>query len=51
MVSRFGAVTSFLALLGVHGARAYSISLRRQEFGIRTALGSGKGALIGLVLR
>jgi hypothetical protein len=40
-----------LALLGVYGVLAYSVSLRRQEFGIRIALGSGKSALIGLVLR
>jgi ABC-type antimicrobial peptide transport system permease subunit len=46
----FGAAALFLALLGVHGVLAYSVSLRRQEFGIRIALGSGKGALIGLVL-
>jgi len=30
---------------------AYSVSLRLQEFGIRIALGSGKSALIGLVMR
>ena len=30
---------------------AYSVSLRRQEFGIRIALGSGKSALMELVLR
>jgi ABC-type antimicrobial peptide transport system permease subunit len=35
----------------VYGVLAYSVSLRRQEFGIRIALGSGKSALIGLVLR
>ena len=40
----------FLALLGVYGVLGYSVSLRRQEFGIRIALGSGKNALIGLVL-
>jgi ABC-type antimicrobial peptide transport system permease subunit len=38
-------------LLGVYGVLAYSVSLRRREFGIRIALGSGKSALIGLVLR
>jgi ABC-type antimicrobial peptide transport system permease subunit len=39
-----------LALLGVYGVQAYSVSLRQQEFGIRIALGSGKSALIRLVL-
>jgi ABC-type antimicrobial peptide transport system permease subunit len=35
----------------VYGVLAYSVTLRRREFGIRIALGSGKSALIGLVLR
>lgn len=51
VLTSFGAAALFLALLGVYGVLAYSVSLRRQEFGIRIALGSGKGALIGLVLR
>jgi predicted permease len=51
VLSGFGAASLFLALLGIYGVLAYSVSLRRQEFGIRIALGSGKGALIGLVLR
>jgi hypothetical protein len=51
VLSGFGAAALFLALLGVYGVLAYSVSLRRQEFGIRIALGSGKSALIGLVLR
>lgn len=47
----FGAAALLLALLGVYGVMAYSVSLRQQEFGIRIALGSGKGTLVGLVLR
>ncbi len=47
----FGAAALLLALLGVYGVLAYSVSLRRQEFGIRIAMGSGKKALIALVLR
>ncbi len=47
----FGAAALLLALLGVYGVLAYSVSMRQQEFGIRIALGSGKGTLVGLVLR
>jgi len=40
-----------LALLGVYGVLAYSVTLRQQEFGIRIALGSNQAKLIQLVLR
>lgn len=49
-LASFGAAALLLALLGIYGVLAYSVSLRRQEFGIRIALGSGKGALTRLVL-
>ena len=51
VLSSFAAAALFLALLGVYGVLAYSVALRRRELGIRIALGSGKSALIGLVLR
>jgi ABC-type antimicrobial peptide transport system permease subunit len=51
VLSGFGGAALFLALLGVYGVLAYSVTLRRQEFGIRIALGSAKSAMIGLVLR
>ena len=51
VLSGFGTAALFLALLGVYGVLAYSVSRRQPEFGIRIALGSGKSALIGLVLR
>ena len=47
----FAASALLLALMGVYGVLAYSVSLRHQEFGIRIALGSRKGALMQLVLR
>jgi len=51
MLSSFGVAALLLALLGVYGVLAYSVSLRQQEFGIRIALGSGKAALMRLVVR
>jgi predicted permease len=51
VLTSFGAAALMMALLGIYGVLAYSVSLRRQEFGIRMALGSGKRALVGLVLR
>ncbi len=51
LLSGFGAAALLLALLGVYGVLAYSVSLRRQEFGIRIALGSRKSSLIALVMR
>jgi predicted permease len=51
LLSSFGLAALFLALLGVYGVLAYSVSLRQQEFGVRLALGSGKAALMRLVLR
>jgi predicted permease len=50
VLTSFGTAALLLALLGIYGVLAYSVSLRKQEFGIRIALGSGKGALIKLVV-
>jgi hypothetical protein len=46
----FGTSALLLALLGIYGVLAYSVSLRKQEFGIRIALGSGRDALVRMVL-
>ena len=51
VLASFGGSALLLAILGIYGVLAYFVSRRRQEFGIRIALGSGKRALIGLVLR
>lgn len=51
LLSSFGAAALLLATLGVYGVLAYSVSLRRHEFGIRLALGSGRAALMRVVLR
>ena len=51
VLASFAASALFLALMGVYGVLAYSVSLRHQEFGIRVALGSSKSTLIQLVFR
>jgi predicted permease len=51
LLSSFGAAALLLALLGIYGVLAYSVSLRHQEFGIRIALGCDKPALMRLVAR
>jgi predicted permease len=50
VLSSFGIAALVLAILGVYGVLAYSVSLRTPEFGIRVALGSSKASLIRLVL-
>ena len=50
ILSSFGGAGLLLAVLGIYGVLAYSVSLRTQEFGIRIALGSSKQALTRLVL-
>ncbi|HEX4786352.1 MAG TPA: ABC transporter permease [Candidatus Sulfotelmatobacter sp.] len=51
LLSSFGIAALLLAVLGVYGVLAYSVSLRQQEFGIRVALGSDKTTLVRLVMR
>lgn len=51
LVSMLAAAALMLGALGVYGVLSYSVSLRRQELGLRIALGASAGDLYRLVLK
>ena len=51
LLSVFSATALGLAVIGIYGVLSYSVAQRRQEFGIRLALGAGHEDILALVVR
>ena len=51
LAGAFGLLAGTLAVLGLYGVVAYMVARRRNEIGVRIALGAGRGRVIGLVLK
>lgn len=51
MFSIFGLVAVVLASVGMYGVMSFSVNQRRQEFGVRMALGAQDNRILGMVLK
>ncbi len=51
LAGAFGVLAGTLAVLGLYGVVAYMVARRRNELGVRIALGAGRGRVVGLVLK
>ncbi len=51
LLAAFAGIAVFLALVGLYGLMAYLVRQRTAEIGVRMALGAGRGAVVGMVVR
>jgi ABC-type antimicrobial peptide transport system permease subunit len=51
LLCAFAAVAFLMAIVGVYGVLAFSVTERRDEIGIRMALGATPGSVLALVMK